>query len=148
MKLILLLLFALLAGAVLPVQAALNVKLGKAVGDPIYAAFLSFLVGAAGLFIYILVTNVELSQLSQASTLNWSVWTAGLLGAFYVGAVIILVPKIGAALTFGVIVAGQLGLSLLMDHYGWLGIHTHTISWQRIGGIILIIAGVVLIRNF
>lgn len=148
MKLILLLLFALLAGAVLPVQAALNVKLGKAVGDPIYAAFLSFLVGAAGLFIYILVTNVELSQLSQASTLNWSVWTAGLLGAFYVGAVIILVPKIGAALTFGVIVAGQLGLSLLMDHYGWLGIPTHTISWQRIGGIILIIAGVVLIRNF
>lgn len=148
MKLILLLLFALLAGAVLPVQAALNVKLGKAVGDPIYAAFLSFLVGAAGLFIYILVTNVELSQLSQASTLNWSVWTAGLLGAFYVGAVIILVPKIGAALTFGVIVAGQLGLSLLMDHYGWLGIPTHTISWQRIGGITLIIAGVVLIRNF
>ncbi|MCH2044896.1 MAG: DMT family transporter [Saprospiraceae bacterium] len=145
---VLLLLLAVIAGAVLPIQAALNVKMGKAVGDPIYAALISFVIGSVGLLIYTLAMGVDFSGISQASSVNWSVWTAGLLGAFYVGAVIILVPKLGAALAFGVIVAGQLGLSLIMDHFGLLGIPIHSVNWQRISGILLIIGGVLLIRNF
>lgn len=139
---------AIASGAVLPIQAALNTKMGKAVGDPVYAALISFVVGSVGLFLYALVTKVDLSQISHAGTVNWSVWTAGLLGAFYVAAVIILVPKIGTALTFGLVVAGQLGLSLLLDHYGLFGVPIHAINWQRIAGIIFIIGGVLLIRNF
>lgn len=143
-----LILLAVLSGAVLPVQAALNTKMGKAVGDPVYAALISFVIGSVGLFFYVLATRVELSQLSNATTVHWTVWTAGLLGAFYVAAVIILVPKIGAALTFGLVVTGQLGLSLLLDHYGLLGLPVHSINWQRLVGILLIIGGVLLIRNF
>jgi len=86
---------AVVAGAVLPVQAALNTKMGKAVGDPVYAALISFVIGSVGLFIYALATKTDLSQISNAGTVNWTVWTAGLLGAFYVAVVIILVPKIG-----------------------------------------------------
>ena len=71
-----------------------------------------------------------------------------MLGAFYVTSVIILVPKIGVALTFGLVVAGQLGLSLMLDHYGLLGLPVHAINWQRLVGVLLIIVGVVLIRKF
>ena len=143
-----LIILAVVSGAVLPVQAALNAKMGKAVGDPVYAAFISFVVGSFGLLLYLLATKVEMSQITQASQVDWSVWTAGLLGAFYVAAVIILVPKIGAALTFGLVVAGQLTFSILIDHYGLLGIPVHTFTWQRLVGIISIIGGVLLIRNF
>ena len=143
-----LLLLAITSGAVLPIQAALNAKMGKAVGDPVYAALISFVVGSIGLLLYCFATRVELSQLSQASTVDWSVWTAGLLGAFYVAAVIILVPRIGAALTFGLVVTGQLTFSVLIDHYGLLGIPAHTFNWQRLLGILCIIGGVLLIRNF
>ena len=139
---------AVISGAVLPIQAALNAKMGKAVSDPVYAALISFLVGSIGLFLYVIFSQTDLHQISHAGSVNWSVWTAGLLGAFYVAAVIILVPKIGAALTFGLIVTGQLGLSLLMDHFGLLGLSVHTINWQRITGILFIIGGVLLIRNF
>ena len=144
----LLLLLAVVSGAVLPVQAALNAKMGKAVGDPVYAALISFVVGSLGLLLYCILTKVELAQISQASTVDWSVWSAGLLGAFYVAAVIILVPKIGAALTFGLVVTGQLTFSVLIDHYGLLGLSVHAFNWQRLAGIILIIGGVLLIRNF
>ncbi|MEM1118922.1 MAG: DMT family transporter [Bacteroidota bacterium] len=144
---LLLLLLAAISGAVLPIQAALNAKMGKAVGDPVYAALISFVIGSVGLFIYALITKTDLSQINNSSTVHWSVWTAGLLGAFYVAAVIILVPKIGAALTFGLVVTGQLSLSLLLDHFGWLGMPTHPINWQRVLGIILLIAGVVIIRQ-
>ena len=143
-----LILLAVLSGAVLPVQAALNAKMGKAVSDPVYAALISFVVGSLGLFFYCVAMKVDLSQISNATQVDWSVWTAGLLGAFYVAAVIILVPKIGAALTFGLVVTGQLGLSLVLDHFGLLGLPVHAINWQRIMGILCIIGGVLLIRNF
>ncbi len=145
---VLFVLLAAISGAVLPVQAGLNAKMGRAVGDPVYAALISFVIGSVGLLLYALLAKVDLSQISQAGSVHWSVWTAGLLGAFYVVAVIILVPKIGAALTFGLVVTGQMGLSLLLDHYGLLGLPLHTINWQRVLGVLLIIGGVVLIRNY
>ncbi len=139
---------AIISGAVLPVQASLNAKLGRAIGDPVYAALISFTVGSMALLLYAIMAKVDLTQITNAGSVHWSVWTAGLMGAFYVASVIILVPKIGAALTFGLIVTGQLGLSLLLDHFGLLGLPVHAINWQRILGIMCIIGGVLLIRNF
>ncbi len=57
-------------------------------------------------------------------------------------------PRLGAALTFSLLVAGQLLMGVLMDHFGTLGIQTQPMSWMRMTGIGLIIAGVVLIRKF
>ena len=148
MKTLVFILLAIAAGAVLPVQAALNGKMGRAVGDPVYAAFISFVVGSVALFVYLLATRTDLGTLAEAKTVDWTVWTAGILGGFYVACVIILAPKLGVALTFGLVVTGQLGISLLIDNYGLLGIPAHTISWQRIAGVLLIIGGVVLIRKF
>lgn len=139
---------AVVAGAVLPVQAGLNAKMGRAVGDPVYAALISFVIGSIGLFVYTLITKVELGQINQVGSVHWSVWSAGFMGAFYVAAVIVLVPKIGAALTFGLVITGQLGLSLLLDHFGLLGLSVHAINWQRTIGMALIVGGVLLIRNY
>ena len=141
-------LMAACAGAILPIQAGLNAKMGKVLGDPVFASLVSFIVGTLVLLAYALITRVDLTQIGQAGTAHWPVWTAGLLGAFYVTAVIILVPKIGVALTFGLVVSGQLGLSLAFDHFGLLGLPVHTINWQRLAGILLIITGVVLIRKY
>ncbi len=141
-------LLAVLAGAMLPVQAALNGKMGKVVGDPVYAALISFVVGSIALLAYTMATKTDLSTISQVGQAHWSVWLAGVLGGFYVACVIILAPKLGVALTFGLVVAGQLGISLIIDHYGLIGIPVHVLSWQRIAGILAIIGGVLLIRNF
>ena len=148
MKVLFFVLLAILAGAVLPVQAALNGKMGKAVGDPVYAAFISFVVGSIGLFLYLLATKTELSAFSDAKGFDWSVWSAGILGAFYVACVIILAPRLGVALTFGLVVTGQLVISLIIDHYGLLGIPVHTLNWQRIVGVLLVVGGVILSRKF
>ncbi len=148
MKIIIYLLIALVAGAILPVQAGLNAKMGKVVSDPVFAALISFVIGTMGVLFYCLVARVDFSQISEASTVNWSLWTPGFIGAFYVVTVIILVPKIGAALTFGLLVLGQMSASLVLDHYGLVGMPLHQINWQRIVGALFIISGVLLIRNF
>ncbi|MFK5954267.1 MAG: DMT family transporter [Desulfobacterium sp.] len=147
MKMILLL-FALVAGMLVPIQAVLNTKMGRALGDPVFAALISFSVGTVFLFIYALVVQIDFGSIRQASGLPWMVWVAGCLGAIFVAATIILTPRLGAALTFSLVVAGQLLMAVLMDHFGSFGIHVQPMSWMRLVGIGLITAGVVLIRKF
>jgi len=143
-----LIIFAVLAGAVLPLQAGLNVQLGKSVQQPIFAAFASFLIGSIGLFIYLLILKFDFGTMSQVKTVSPWVWIAGILGAFYVAAVIILAPKLGTALTFSLVVAGQMIVSIVFDHFGLFGLPVKAINFQRILGVLLLIAGVILIRRY
>lgn len=145
---IIMLLTALIAGAVLPLQAGLNVQLGKAVHQPIFAAFASFLIGTIALFLYLLILKFDFSTMSEAKTVSPVVWLAGILGAFYVAVVILLAPKLGVALTFVLIVAGQMAVSLILDHYGLLGMPIKKINFPRIIGLVCLIIGVLLIRKF
>ncbi len=139
---------AFIAGMSAPLQAVLNSKMGRTIGDPFYAALISFAVGTMGLFVFGLVNRMEFAAIRQASNVHWTIWCAGLLGAFYVTITIILTPKLGAALTFSLVVAGQLCLALILDHLGALGIPIQPFNWQRLIGIILILIGVILIRKF
>lgn len=139
---------AIIAGAVLPLQAGLNVQLGKSVHQPIFAAFASFLIGTIGLLIYLFILKFDFSTISQTKTVSPVVWIAGILGAFYVAAVIILAPRLGTALTFVLVVAGQMTVSLVLDHYGLLGLPVKQINWQRLLGVAFLVAGVLLIRRF
>jgi len=136
-----------IAGALLPVQAGLNTKMGKEIASPVWASLISFVVGAIALLIYVGVTKNSL-QLSGLKTVPAYTWVAGALGAFYVTVVVLAFPKLGPALTFGLIVAGQLLISLFLDHFNILVHQQHSINMYRIIGMLLIVGGVVLIRKF
>jgi len=138
---------ALVSGAILPLQAALNTKLGKTVGSPLHAALISFLIGSAGLVLYVLLTR-QTASLTGLKSAPLYVWIGGLLGACYVTATILLFPKLGPGLTFGLVVAGQMILAAFLEHFNILVSQPHPISFIRIAGILLIIAGVILVRLF
>jgi len=139
---------AFLCGAVFPTQAGLNAKMARLVGNPVLAALLSFATGLIALTVYAIVTRIPLSQFSQFKNAPWYVWLAGILGAFYISTVIVLMPRLGVALTFGLIVAGQMTVSLLLDHFGWLDAPVREISLGRVIGAFFLIIGVILIRKF
>jgi transporter family-2 protein len=141
-------LFAILAGAVLPLLAGLNVQLGKSVQQPIFAAFASFITGTIGLLIYLLVLKFDFASISQSRSVSPFIWIAGILGAFYIAAVIVLAPTLGTALTFSLIVAGQMTISFVFDHFGLLRLPVKEINWQRFFGIAFLIVWVILIRKF
>ncbi len=145
---LILIVIAIICGALLPIQAGLNAQLGKAMGQPIVAAFISCVISAVGILVYLLFIKVDLSAMAHVKSVSPLVWTAGLMGAFFVAATIILTPKLGAALTFSLIVAGQMVISLILDHFGLLELPIKHINWQRVLGVILLVAGVLLIRRF
>jgi transporter family-2 protein len=141
-------LLALAAGAVMPTQAAINNKLAGYVQSPISAAFISFIIGTVGLFVYMIASGTPIGSLWNIKEAPPIAWLGGLLGAFFVTCTVILAPRIGVAMTFSLIVAGQMLITLVLDHFGFLGLPVKEISLARIGGILLITAGVVIIRRF
>lgn len=142
------LLIALLAGAMMPTQAATNNKMAAFVDSPILAALVSFAVGTMALFAYALATGVPLGNLAEVKKAPPIAWIGGLLGAFFVTSAVILVPRLGVAMTFSVLIAGQMIVTLVIDHFGLLGIEQRPVSWYRLAGIALITGGVILIRKF
>lgn len=141
-------LLALLAGAMMPTQAATNNKMAAIVGSPILSAFISFVVGTAALLVYLLLSGESLGNLISVKEAPAIAWLGGLLGAFFVTAAVILVPRLGVGLTFSLIVAGQMMVTLVIDHFGLLGVPVKAVSFARVAGVALIAAGVVLIRRY
>ncbi len=139
---------AVLAGMMMPTQAAVNNKLAGHVDSPILAAFVSFAVGTLALFLYVLATGVPLGNLTAAKNAPLIAWVGGILGAFFVASAVVLVPRIGVALTFSLIIAGQMLVTLVIDHFGFLGVPVKEVNLLRVIGVTLIMIGVVLIRKF
>jgi len=141
-------LLALVAGAMMPTQAATNNKMATVVGSPILSAFISFFVGTIALFVYLLISGTPVGNLTSAKDAPAIAWIGGLLGAFFVTAAVMLVPRLGVAMTFSLIIAGQMLVTLVIDHFGLLGVPEKAVTFERVAGIVLIAAGVVLIRKF
>jgi len=138
---------AFVAGTFLPIQAGLNAKMGKALQSPVHASMISFIVGVLTLIAYIFLTKEQVSW-AGIRTAPAYVWIAGALGAFYVTAMILAFPKIGPALTFGLVVGGQMLMAVILDHFNLLVSQQHSINILRVLGILLIVAGVIIIRKF
>ena len=142
------LLLATIAGALMPTQAAMNNKLATYVQSPVLAAFISFIVGTAALLVYVLASGIPINNLAAAKNAPLIAWLGGLCGAIFVTAVVTSVPRLGIALTFSLLIAGQMLATLPIDHFGFLGAPVREINLPRLLGVVLVIAGVVLIRRF
>ncbi len=136
-----------LAGALLPIQAGLNTKMGKAIESPVWASLISFAVGTVAMLAYAGVSKQGFN-FAELRNVPAYTWLAGILGAFYVTTIVLAFPRLGPALTFGLVVAGQLLISLVLDHFNILVQAQHSINIFRIIGMLLIIAGVIIIRSF
>jgi transporter family-2 protein len=130
-----------LAGGATALQAPTNAKLAGAVAGPVNAAFVSFAVGIVAAFLH------ARPDMAAVKGLPAYAWIGGLYGAVFVVAAAWAVPRLGVATTITLMVAGQLLISLVLDHFGALGVPRAPISLTRVAGVALVIAGVVLVRR-
>ncbi len=138
---------ALVAGFLMPVQAGVNSILRGYLRAPESAALVSFFVGTVGLVAYVLAARLPFDYSNAAANAPWWSWLGGLLGAFFVTATVILVPKVGAGTMAGLIIAGQLLAALFLDHFGMLGYPQHPISLPRMLGVVFLVLGAIFIRK-
>jgi bacterial/archaeal transporter family-2 protein len=145
-------LLALLAGAALPVQGAVNGLLRNDIGAPFVVGTVSFAVAtlsmAVVLLVTIVLTDAPKPKLSGLASMPWWGWLGAICGATYVTTVFTAIPVIGTAAAVGLTVAGQQIASLFVDRYGWFRLPRREISALRFGGVALLLAGVAIIQVF
>lgn len=141
---------AVAAGAVLPVQGAINAQLRADLNAPITAAAWSFIVAAGAMAIVLALTRSTRSgarlTIDRINTIPWWGWLGGLCGAAYVTSVFLLIPQIGVAPTVALTVGGQQIASVFVDRYGLLRLPRRPITPARLAGVLTLLAGVVLIQ--
>lgn len=142
---ILALLALMAAGTALSVQAPINVALARGLGDPFVAACANFLVGFLILLVVCLVRGVGPQQGALALTPIWA-WIGGALGTCYILALIWAVPQTGALTAAAAVILAQLAAALVLDRIGAFGLAVQDITWQRLTGLGLVMAGLWLSR--
>jgi bacterial/archaeal transporter family-2 protein len=140
-------LLAVLAGAGLVLQQILNATLRAGLASAAWAGVASYAVGLACMALLAAILRDPVPAASVAGRIPWWTWSGGLFGAIFIGLAILLVPKLGAATFFALLVTGQMLASVLFDQIGLLGLDQRPIDLPRLVGIGLLIAGVVLIRR-
>ena len=142
---------ALLAGAVLPVQGAINGLLRSDIGATFVVGTVSFAVAtlsmATVLLITIALTDAPKPRLTGLAKMPWWGWLGAVCGATYVTTVFTAIPVIGTAAAVGLTVAGQQIASLFVDRYGWFRLPQREISGMRFSGVALLLIGVAVIQS-
>lgn len=148
MGFLILLAVAFAAGCGLSLQAGVNGRLGAESGQPVWAALASFLIGTVFLLPFTLLPRNGWPPIEQLGAIRWWAWTGGLIGAAYVLSTVVIAPRLGATVFFAIVIAGQIVMALMLDHFGWLGFPRHPLNAMRLLGAALMIAGVFLVRRF
>jgi transporter family-2 protein len=130
-------------GGMIALQAPINAGLGKSTGT-FAAALVSFGVGTLFLASIVVVSG-KAGGVAEASNVEWYYLLGGLLGAAYVFTALVLVDEIGAGGVAAATVTGQLTLSVILDRLGVLGLEQTPLSWERLLGLALLLAGTYLV---
>ncbi|MGL6208625.1 MAG: DMT family transporter [Paracoccaceae bacterium] len=133
----------LAAGIGIPILAGLNAVLGQRLGSPVAAAAVLFAVAfvAAGVVLIATGGHGALTRLSGQPPL---LFLAGLLIAFYILSITTVAPRFGLGNAILFVLLGQIVSSTLIDYFGLLGLAARPVSGQRLLGVALMAAGIVL----
>ncbi|WP_210246342.1 MULTISPECIES: DMT family transporter [unclassified Mesorhizobium] len=135
---------ALVAGSLLAVQAGANAQLSKAVGSPFAATTLQLAVGAIVLLSITALTGTTPALFAVRKTEWWHA-IGGMASAFYVVSTILLFPRLGAVVSVGLVIAGQMLASFALDTFGWLGIPEAGLLPGPAFGMLIVLVGAALI---
>jgi bacterial/archaeal transporter family-2 protein len=131
-------------GGMVALQGPINSGLGKTIGT-FQAAFFSFATGTIILAVIAGLSRGGFGQISEARTLAPQYLIGGVLGACYVSSVLVTVRTLGAGGVVAATIAGQLTMAVVIDQFGLLGVDKDPVTAMKLGGVLLLAAGTLLV---
>ncbi|APH66908.1 DMT family transporter [Bacillus spizizenii] len=136
-------LLALFAGAALSFEGAIYAELGKTIGQ-IETSFYNFFMGSIILgLLWLFFGKGELSYTLKAP--KWSL-LGGVMGVVYLTSIVVSVPFVGVGITMVAVIIGQLIMSMVIEHFGWLGSKKTRVNKEKIFAVISMIIALILIN--
>jgi len=135
---------ALVAGIATALQATANAGLAARIG--LAAALVAnTIVVLAGTLVLYFVRGGPYETWTPAGT-PWPLYLGGVCGLVILASLAFVFPRVGAALAIALVVLGQGGAALAIDHFGLMGMPKEPVTLLRIAGLVLVGGGVVLMR--
>ncbi len=128
-------------------QQVLNGSLRTALESPAWAGLVSYAGGLLTMIVAVIMLGEGVPSIRVMAGVPWWAWSGGLFGGAFILLAILLLPSLGAATLFALVIAGQVLAAVTIDHFGAFGLTPHPISTARLAGAAFLIAGVVLIRD-
>jgi bacterial/archaeal transporter family-2 protein len=133
------------AGLLVGLQPPANAALSRHVGD-FGAALLSAAISSAIIGVVLLLVG-EPGRLSGVTHARPEQLLGGLAGAVVVTVSLVAVRPLGAGAVVALLVAAQIVISVVADRLGWFGLHHVGLDAGRLLGVLLVIAGTVLVTR-
>ncbi len=144
MQQVLFLAAAFAVGALVSTYLTVNSLVAEKVGSPAQANLVYFLLAFSVTAAVFLIKDSP-ANLSNFSEVPWWALLTGLGGALAVFGSTYLIAEIGPDRYFVAGLAGQVIISVLLAHFAWLGVEENAINWQKVVGMVLSIAGILLV---
>lgn len=131
-------LIGLVGGMAIGVQGPMSSIITQKLG-PLESVFIIHIGGAVAALIPMIFVG---TRLGAWRSVPWYVLGAGAFGLIVISAMGYMIPRIGAAGALITLLAGQILVASLLDHFGWLGVAQRSLDIQRLIGIGVVMVGV------
>lgn len=138
-NLVFIILIGLAGGIAVGLQSPLSSLMSQRIGT-LESVFIVHIGGAVAALLPLLFYSG--GKLSQWRSVPWYALVAGVFGLVVIGAVSYMIPRIGVAASIVTIVAGQILVGTLLDHFGLLGAAQRSLDPSRLLGLAVVLLGV------
>ena len=129
-----------------PIQTAANSRLRQSVVSPFVASLVSFTVGTLYLSVATLLQDSPFDVGAETfGNLPWWAWLGGVCGLYGLTVNIIIFPKLGSVQTALMPMLGQMGMGMLIDHFGWFHSAVYPLTMLRVAALAAILVGVCMV---
>ena len=101
-----------------------------------------FIVHLGGVLIALVPMLIYGSKLAQWRSVPWYALGAGIFGLIVIASISYMIPRVGVAAAVTSVVAGQLLVSAVLDHFGLLGAALKPLDGTRLLGLGVVMLGV------
>jgi bacterial/archaeal transporter family-2 protein len=136
-----------LGGAGLAIQMAWNARLRVSIGSPVLTTIISVFVTLLSLTLVWASGATHRGSIPAFNSLPQWAWFGGIFAAYYLVASLIAIPKLGAAVVFSLVIAGQMIAALILDSTGAFAVAQISLNPSRVLGTVLLLIGVILIQK-
>ena len=137
-------LLSLLIGVLIAIMVSFNGILSGTFG--IYASLV--IIHLVGLIAMIIILVYKNKKIQFKTTIPWYLYTAGIISIFTVMFNNLSYPVLGVSLPLALGLLGQTITSIIIDHYGFLGMTKIRFNPKKTIGLIIIVCGVCIMTFF
>jgi transporter family-2 protein len=138
-------LLALGMGAAISIYLPMISQSARILGAPVLGNVPFFAIAFLSSVVLVFVTGHKLPTMAKLAEVPAWLFIAGVVSALMIFGSSYLVPRIRTGALFVLLVAGQIIIGAVINHYGLLGVPEQSISTVKFSGTVLVLAGAVLV---